>query len=202
MSDRSVSGAPAVSVIIIFLNADKFLEQAIESVLAQRYPNFELLLVDPAFERVGGPYAKSLARLGITMRIRVIDSSQYVDRLRNFDFDMIVTTLGQSLSPGNEQREYWGSHAADEPGSRNYMGVRSKAIDALIEQVIAAPDREALITARRMAAELATRPNRALQICKRAIDLSFDVSEDEAIARTLPMCAEVFESADCKEGVR
>jgi microcin C transport system substrate-binding protein len=108
---------------------------------------FELLLVDPAFERVGGPYAKSLARLGITMRIRVIDSSQYVDRLRNFDFEMIVTTLSQSLSPGNEQREFWGSHAADEPGSRNYMGVRSKAIDALIEHVIAAPDREALITA-------------------------------------------------------
>jgi enoyl-CoA hydratase/carnithine racemase len=70
----------------------------------------------------------------------------------------------------------------------------------LVNRVV--PPGEALLTACRMAAELAQRPNRALQICKRAIDLSFDVAEDEAIRRTLPLSAEVFESNDCKEGVR
>ncbi len=110
---------------------------------------FELLLVDSAFERIGGPFAKSLARLGIDCRLRVVDSSQYVDRLRNFDFDMVVQSFGQSRSPGNEQREFWGSKAADEPASRNIIGIRSKAIDALIEHVVAAKDRTALITATR-----------------------------------------------------
>lgn len=111
--------------------------------------SFEFLLVDPAFERVGGPFAKSLARLGIECRLRLVDSSQYIDRIRNFDFDMVVQSFGQSLSPGNEQREFWGSKAADEPGSRNIIGIKSKAIDALIEHVVAAKDRKALITATR-----------------------------------------------------
>lgn len=108
---------------------------------------FELLLNDPAFERIGGPFAKSLTRLGIECRLRLVDSSQYVDRIRNFDFDVVVQTFGQSLSPGNEQREFWGSKAADEPASRNIIGIKSKAIDALIEHVVAAKDRAALITA-------------------------------------------------------
>lgn len=109
----------------------------------------ELLLDSPAFERIGAPYAKSLARIGVELKMRLVDSSQYTERVRKFDFDMVVSTFGQSRSPGNEQREFWGSIAADQPGSRNIIGIKSKAIDALIEHVIAAPNREALITATR-----------------------------------------------------
>lgn len=107
----------------------------------------ELLLDSPAFERIGGPYAKSLARIGIELKMRLVDSSQYVERVRNHDFDVVVGSFGQSRSPGNEQREYWGTMAADEPGSRNIIGIKSKAIDTLIDHVIAAPDRASLITA-------------------------------------------------------
>jgi microcin C transport system substrate-binding protein len=110
---------------------------------------FELLLVQPAFERVAAPFVRNLARLGITCTMRVVDSSQYVERLDKFDFDMVVGSFGQSLSPGNEQREYWGSAAADVSGSRNIIGIKSKAIDALIDRVIAAPDRERLVSATR-----------------------------------------------------
>jgi microcin C transport system substrate-binding protein len=77
--------------------------------------------------------------------VRVVDSSQYINRLRSFDFDMIVAVWGQSTSPGNEQRDFWGSAAAKAPGSRNYTGVASPAVDALIDAVIAAPDRESLV---------------------------------------------------------
>ena len=111
--------------------------------------SFEMLLDNPAFERVIGPFAKSLARIGVEGKIRLVDSSQYVERLRKFDFDMVVQTFGQSLSPGNEQREFWGSKAADQPDSRNIIGIKSKAIDALIENVIAAKDRPDLVTATR-----------------------------------------------------
>jgi microcin C transport system substrate-binding protein len=111
--------------------------------------SIELLLDSPAFERIGGPYARSLARIGVELRMRLVDSTQYVERLRAFDFDLVVQSFPQSRSPGNEQREFWGSKAADDPGSRNIIGIKSAAIDALIEQVIAAPDREALITATR-----------------------------------------------------
>jgi len=75
----------------------------------------------------------------------VVDSSQYVNRVRAFDFDMIVAVWGQSASPGNEQRDFWGSAAARSPGSRNYAGIASPALDALIESLIAAPDRESLV---------------------------------------------------------
>ena len=109
----------------------------------------ELLLDSPAFERIGAPFAKSLARIGVELKLRVVDSSQYVERIRNFDFDLVVSTFGQSRSPGNEQREFWGSSAADQPGSRNIIGIKSKAIDVLIEHVITAPDRASLITATR-----------------------------------------------------
>ncbi|MSO68728.1 MAG: ABC transporter substrate-binding protein [Alphaproteobacteria bacterium] len=110
---------------------------------------FEFLMGSPGFERIVGPYAKSLARLGIECKLRVVDSSQYVERLRKFDFDMVVQSFGQSLSPGNEQRNYWSSKAADAPDSGNVVGIKSKAIDILIEHVIAAKDRKSLITATR-----------------------------------------------------
>ncbi len=74
-----------------------------------------------------------------------MDPSQYVNRLRSFDFDMVVTVIGQSLSPGNEQREFWHSESADLEGSRNLMGIRNPAVDQLVESLIAAPNRQELI---------------------------------------------------------
>ena len=108
---------------------------------------FEILLVDPSFERVALAYARDLARLGIEARVRTVDSAQYQARRESFDFDMVLNRWGQSLSPGNEQRIYWSSEAADTPGSRNLAGVRDAAIDALIEQIADAPDRTRLIAA-------------------------------------------------------
>ena len=106
---------------------------------------FEMLLVQPDFERVVLPFQRNLARLGITMSVRMVDTSQYLERLRGFDFDMIVSSFPQSLSPGNEQRSFWHSASADMPGSRNYCGIKNPAIDTLVDLVIAAPDRDALI---------------------------------------------------------
>jgi microcin C transport system substrate-binding protein len=107
---------------------------------------FEILLVSPNWERVVLPFAQNLKRLGITANVRLVDTSQYINRLRDFDYDMFVNVFGQSLSPGNEQRWYWHSEAADMPGARNYCGIRNKAIDALTGLVISAPTRETLIT--------------------------------------------------------
>lgn len=107
---------------------------------------FEILLNQPIWERVALPFADNLKRLGITATIRTVDSAQYEERLRNFDYDMIVAVWGESESPGNEQRNYWGSAAADQPGSRNFAGIRNPAIDSLIEGLVAAGDREALVT--------------------------------------------------------
>lgn len=106
---------------------------------------FEVLLVSQAFERVMLPYKKNLSRLGIDMKIRLVDTSQYINRIRSFDYDMIAISIGQSNSPGNEQRYFWSSEAADTKGTRNFMGIKNAAIDTLLELVISAPDREQLI---------------------------------------------------------
>jgi microcin C transport system substrate-binding protein len=106
---------------------------------------FDILLHDTTFERVVLPFKRNLARMGIDLSIRVVDTAQYINRRRDYDYDMIVGTFAQSESPGNEQREFWSSAAADIPGTRNYAGVRSKAIDVLVEQVISAPTRQDLI---------------------------------------------------------
>lgn len=107
---------------------------------------FEFLLVQPEFERIVLPFAQNLARVGIKMNVRTVDPAQYENRMRSFDFDMAVVGIGESLSPGNEQREYWTSAAADEPGSFNYTGIKSKAVDALVDAIINAPDRQSLVT--------------------------------------------------------
>jgi microcin C transport system substrate-binding protein len=91
------------------------------------------------------PFTKNLARLGIKAAYRTVDTSQYINRLNEYDYDMIVMTFPQSESPGNEQRYFWGSDAADLPGSMNYAGIKSPVIDALIESLIKAPTRESLI---------------------------------------------------------
>ncbi|MFT5721740.1 MAG: microcin C transport system substrate-binding protein [Motiliproteus sp.] len=106
---------------------------------------FELLLVQKEFERVVAPMLKNLQRLGIETQIRIVDASQYINRMRSFDFDMLVYSYGQSSSPGNEQRDYWHSSMADVEGSRNLMGIKNPAIDSLIELVVTAPDREQLV---------------------------------------------------------
>jgi microcin C transport system substrate-binding protein len=108
--------------------------------------SFEILLVSPAFERVMLPLVRNLKRLGIDARLRLVDQSQYINRLRSFDFDMIIGSWGESESPGNEQRSYWGSEAADSTGSRNRAGIKDPVIDALIEEVIKAPTRESLVS--------------------------------------------------------
>jgi microcin C transport system substrate-binding protein len=106
---------------------------------------FEFLLVDPEFERIVLPFKQNLERLGVETSVRVVDTAQYRRRLDDFDFDVTIASWPQSLSPGNEQREFWASAFADRPGSRNVVGIRSPAIDALIEAVIAAPDRASLV---------------------------------------------------------
>ncbi len=106
---------------------------------------FEILLNDPQMERIVLPLAKNLERMGITARVRTVDVAQYEKRMETFDFDTAVVVFGQSLSPGNEQREFWGSQAADEPGSRNLLGIKSEVIDELIEELIRSPDRASLI---------------------------------------------------------
>jgi microcin C transport system substrate-binding protein len=107
----------------------------------------ELLNADPGFERVMLFFKPSLERLGIAVSVRTIDPTQYENRLRSWDFDIVVSSWGESLSPGNEQREFWGSLAADMPGSRNIIGIKNPAIDKLIERVIFTRDREDLIAA-------------------------------------------------------
>lgn len=107
---------------------------------------FEILLSQPVWERISGPFVSNLDRLGIKATLRTVDPAQYENRARAFDFDMIVNVWGESLSPGNEQRNFWGSDAADQPGSANVLGIRNPAIDTLVDLVIAAPDRDSLVT--------------------------------------------------------
>ncbi len=107
---------------------------------------FEILLVSPAFERIVLPFIDNLEKLGINATLRTIDSSQYQKRIESFDFDMVVFTFSQSLSPGNEQRNFWGSDAADTNGSRNIIGIKNDVVDILIENLINAKDRDDLIT--------------------------------------------------------
>ncbi|MFO1071011.1 MAG: extracellular solute-binding protein [Geminicoccaceae bacterium] len=109
---------------------------------------FELMLDQGGlFERISGPFVKSLERLGVTVTMRSVDDAQYQRRVDNFDFDMITNIWGQSVSPGNEQRDFWGSAAADMPGSRNLIGIKDPVVDALIDRIIQAPSREDLVAA-------------------------------------------------------
>ena len=134
------------------LKAKKLLEEAgwrIEEgrlVDRQGKPfNFEILLVQSTFERVMAGYVKNLKKLGIQAKYRTIDPTLYVERLKTFDFDMIVSSYGQSQSPGNEQRNYWQSASADRFGSHNYAGIKSPAVDGLVDRIIYARKQEELI---------------------------------------------------------
>ena len=109
----------------------------------------EFLIGQPTFERVVLFYKPSLERLGIAVTVRTVDTSQYINRLRQWDYDIVVASWGQSLSPGNEQRGFWGSQAADQAGSRNLVGIKNPAVDKLIERVIFATSRDDLVAATR-----------------------------------------------------
>lgn len=107
---------------------------------------FEILIDSATWERVTLPFANNLRGLGVRAEVRRVDHTQYVERLRRFDFDMVVNVFPQSNSPGNEQRDFWHSSAADRPDSRNLLGLEDPAIDRLVDLVISATDRDALVT--------------------------------------------------------
>jgi microcin C transport system substrate-binding protein len=109
----------------------------------------EILVQDPSSERLALFYKPSLERIGIAVSIRTVDDAQYENRVRAFDFDIVTKVWAESLSPGNEQREFWGSPSADRPGSQNVCGIKNPAVDALIERVIFAKDRATLVAATR-----------------------------------------------------
>ncbi|MDQ2632128.1 MAG: extracellular solute-binding protein [Pseudomonadota bacterium] len=109
----------------------------------------EILGNNSTDEIIANPYINMLRKVGITARLRIIDPSQYVNRVNNFDFDMLTSVLAQSDSPGNEQRDFWSTKAADTPGSRNLSGIKNPVVDALVERVIFATDRDDLVAATR-----------------------------------------------------
>jgi microcin C transport system substrate-binding protein len=137
--------------------AIKLLHEAGYEIRNQRLTNaktgeaftVEILIQQPEWERIVLPYKPSLQRLGIQMSLRIVDDAQYENRMRQWDYDIIVATWGQGLSPGNEQRGYWGSQAVDQPGSRNYIGIKNAAVDALIDRIVFAKSRAELIAATR-----------------------------------------------------
>ncbi len=111
---------------------------------------FEILIdsaSSSAWERITLPYIRHLKRLGIDAVLRSVDTTQYKNRTDSYDYDMIVNIWGQSTSPGNEQRYFWGSAAADMPGAQNYAGIKNPVVDELIEKIIEAPDRKKLVAA-------------------------------------------------------
>jgi microcin C transport system substrate-binding protein len=109
----------------------------------------EILGNNPTDEVISNSYIETLRKIGIDASLRIVDPSQYVNRIRNFDFDMVTSQFAQSQSPGNEQRDFWSSKAADTPGSRNLVGIKDPMIDELTERVIFATDRDDLVAATR-----------------------------------------------------
>jgi len=107
----------------------------------------EFLVVEQATQRFVLFYKPSLERIGVTVSVRMVDAAQYENRLRQWDYDIITASWGESLSPGNEQRSFWSSQAADQPGSRNLIGIKNPAVDTLIDRIIFSKDREDLVAA-------------------------------------------------------
>ena len=106
----------------------------------------EFLIHQDGLQRTLMPFVRNLKRLGIQVHIRQVDVPQYIERMRTKDFDMTTDAMPQSLSPGNEQAQFWGSASADQPGNYNYAGIKNTAIDAVVQQLIRAPDRASLVT--------------------------------------------------------
>lgn len=108
---------------------------------------FEILGWNDTDQVLSSPYIANLRKIGVDATLRLIDQTQYINRVNNFDFDVTISQLGQSDSPGNEQRDFWSSKAADTPGSRNYSGIKNPVVDALVDRVIFATDRDDLVAA-------------------------------------------------------
>lgn len=108
---------------------------------------FEIIDSNPMFERWVLPFVANLKKIGVAATFRVLDPAQYQNRMNDFDFDMTIGSIPQSNSPGNEQRDFWASSNADTKGSRNYIGIKDKSIDDLIEKIIRAQSREELVAA-------------------------------------------------------
>ncbi len=108
---------------------------------------FELLLNGSTIERVALPLQANLRKIGVEMTVRTVDTPQWINRVRSRDFDMIYTGWPESLSPGNEQRDFWGSTAADSESSRNYAGIKDAGVDSLIEKIVLSKDRDELVAA-------------------------------------------------------
>ncbi len=106
---------------------------------------FEILGSNDTDQIISSPYIANLRKIGVEATLRIIDTSQYINRINHFDFDMVTTVLQQSESPGNEQRDFWSSKAADSPGSRNLMGIKDPVVDALVDRIIFATDRDDLV---------------------------------------------------------
>ncbi|WP_338074374.1 extracellular solute-binding protein [Hyphomicrobium sulfonivorans] len=109
--------------------------------------NAEFLVQSPDFQKIVLPYVQDLKKLGVNASIRMVDSAQYKRREDSRDYDIIIDNFAQSESPGNEQRDFWGSAAADREGSTNTAGIRNPAIDKLIDKVVFATTREELVAA-------------------------------------------------------
>jgi len=109
--------------------------------------SFEIMVKERDEQRLALAFANNLARAGIDARVRMVDATQYQQRQLSFDFDMIEYRWEQSLSPGNEQLFYWGSAAADQQGTRNYMGVKSAAVDAMITAMLQAREHDDFVAA-------------------------------------------------------
>lgn len=135
----------------------KYLEEAgwtlkngkIHNSMTQTPLSFEIMILDDKQEKLANAYARNLRQLGVEARLRRVDPSQYESRRLNYDYDMIIVTWGQSHSPGNEQKYYWSSQAADSPGTRNYAGIKSPAVDFLCEKIASAVTQKDLETATR-----------------------------------------------------
>ncbi|MGV1871134.1 extracellular solute-binding protein [Agrobacterium rosae] len=111
--------------------------------------DIEFLIDSPGLERTILPYIQNLKKIGINATIRSVDASQYTNRVRSFDFDVIMKVWATAPNPGNEQADFWGSAAADRQGSNNVAGIKNPAVDALVRKVIFAPDREDQVAAAR-----------------------------------------------------
>jgi len=118
---------------------------ALTNVQSGKVMQFQILLNNPQAERSTQPFLQNLGRLGVKAQMRTVDPSQYINLLNDFDFDMTSLRFPASLSPGNEQREYWGSASADQRGSQNYIGIKDPVIDELVNLIVAAPDRDTLV---------------------------------------------------------
>ncbi len=154
---------------------------------------FEILLSDPQDEKIALEYGRMLERIGIKTIIRTVDASQFQSRLNDFDYDLVLYRWVNSLSPGNEQVIYWGSAAADQPGSRNYAGIKSPVIDGLITSVITSTTREELVTAVHAMDRVLLWGYYIIPLYHRGTDL-FAIWKNIAVPETVPLYGPVVET--------